>query len=198
MANFDDILKAAKLPEDSVPICLRGDLQRRHEELERDLEEARDTDDQGSSLADGGKARKVAEEIQRVEREMREHTHPFAFRALPSREYRELVQDHKPREGDQLDALYGVNMSTFPAVLIAACCIDPVMTLEQVEELLGLLTEGQMMDLFMCAANLNRGQVDVPKSAAASAILANTALRSKQPERGESPRDGSQGGSLAG
>jgi hypothetical protein len=198
MVNFDDILKTAKLPEDSVEICLRGDLQRRHEDLERELEEASEADKQGSSLADGGKARKVAEEIQRVEREMREHTHPFAFRALPGRQYREMVQEHKPREGDNFDALFGANMNTWPAALISACCIDPVMTLEQVEELLDVLTDGQRERLFLCAAQLNRDLVDVPKSVAASAILASSAPRSRQPERGESPRAGSAGGSLAG
>lgn len=198
MATFDDILKGTKLPEDSVEICLRGDLTRRHEDLGRDLEEAQETERKGSSLADGGGARKVAQEIQAVEAEMRQHTHPFGFRALPSREYRELVAQHPRREDDDLDGLYGVNMNTFPAVLISACAIDPPMTVEQVEELLAVLTEGQMMDLFICAANLNRGKVDVPKSVAASAILASSVPKPKQPEPGVSPRGGSQGGSLAG
>lgn len=198
MANFDDILASAKLPEDAVEICLRGDLQRRHEDLERDLQAAREADDRASSLAEGGQARKVAEEIQRVEAEMREHTHPFAFRALPSREYRELVQEHPPREGDQYDALYGANMLTFPSVLISRCCIDPPMTVEQVEQLCDVLTDGQQTELFLCAARVNRDQVDVPKSVAASAILASSVPKSKQPARGESRRAGSQGGSLAG
>lgn len=198
MANFDDILASAKLPEESVPICLRGDLQRRHEDLERDLEEAQEADKQGSSLADGGQARKVAEEIQRVEAEMREHTHPFAFRALPSREYRDLVEQHPMRENHQLDALYGVNMLTFPAAVIARCCIDPVMTVDQVERLLEVLTDGQQMDLFIGAGRVNRERIDVPKSVAASAILAASAPKSKPPAPGASAGGGFSGGSLAG
>ncbi|MFC5744832.1 hypothetical protein [Actinomadura rugatobispora] len=198
MATFEDILKSAKLPEGSVPLCLRGDLQRRHEDLERELQDAQEADRQGSSLADGGKARKVAEEIQQIEREMREHTHPFAFRALPSREYRDLVAEHPPRKDDQMDALYGVNMHTFPHTLISKCCIDPPMTVEQVADLCDVLTDGQQMDLFLCPAQLNRERVDIPKSAAASAVLASTAPKSKRPAPGVSAGGGSSAGSLAG
>lgn len=198
MANFEDILGAARLPEDSVEICLRGDLQRRHEDLERDLEEAKEADKQASSLAEGGQARKIAEAIQTVEREMRQHTHPFAFRAKPVHEYRELVQQHPPREDNQFDALYGANMNTFPVAVIAACCIDPVMTVEQTEQLCEVLTDGQQMDLFLCAARVNRDRVDIPKSVAASAILAASVPKSKPRERGVSRGAGSSGGSLAG
>lgn len=197
MASFDDILSSAKLPEDSVPICLRGDLQLRHDQLEEQLVEAEEADKE-NSLAAGGQARKIAAEIDALEAEMREHTHRFAFRALPSRQYRDLVEQHPPREGHKEDPIWGANTATFPHALIAACCIDPVMSEEQVEQLCEVLTDGQALTLFGCAWGVNRAPVDVPKSAAASEVLRRPAPRSKPPAPGASPGKGSSAGSLAG
>ncbi|KAB2347354.1 hypothetical protein [Actinomadura rudentiformis] len=197
MADFADLIKNAKLPEDGVSICLRSDLALQHEELEGRLEAAR-TADQQNTLAAGGQARKIAEEIQALEEQMREHTHRFVFRGIPRRRYRDLMEQYPPREGNKDDALFGADNSTFPHALIAACCIDPVMTRDQVEELCEVLTDGQVLELFGCALALNRGLVDVPKSVAASAILAKPAPRSRQPEPGASAGDGSWAGSLAG
>lgn len=196
MANFDDLIGKARLPEGSVPVCLRGDLAARHEQLERDLAAAQDADN-ADSLAAGGQARKIAQEIEQLQDEMREHTHDFVFRGLPSRQYRDLVEQHPPRKDNATDAVFGADMSTFPVALIAKCCIDPVMTVEQVEQLADVTTEGAQMDMFMCAAGLNRNRVDVPKSVLASEILASTAPKSKQQGRGGSPDGGSSAGSLA-
>lgn len=197
VANFDDLLAKTRLPEGSVPICLRGDLVARHEQLERDLAAAQNSDTAGS-LAAGGQARKIAEEIEALERDMQEHTHDFVFRGLPAKQYRDLVEAHPPRKDNDLDAAFGADMSTFPVALIAACCVDPVMTVEQATQLADVLTEGQLMTMFTCAVGLNRSQVDVPKSVLASEILASSAPRSKRPGRGGSAGGGSSAGSLAG
>lgn len=177
MANFDDLLSAARLPEKSVPICLRGDLQVEFEQLEQELADAQEADARNDSLAGGGQARKVAERMEALSAEMREHTHPFVLRALSSREWRELVDEHPPRKNDDADALLGANSATFPHAMLAACCIDPVMTVEQVAQLTEKITDGQALTLFGCGMELNRGSVDVPKSAAASALLAKPALK---------------------
>jgi hypothetical protein len=174
MADIEALLASARLPETGVPLCLRGDLQLRHEQLGQELEEAEEAD-RRDSLAAGGKARKVAEQIRDLEAEMRDHTHTFALRALPRKAFRDLVEQHPPRENNKDDQVFGVNTATFPVPLIAASCTDPVMTPEQVEQLLDLLTEGQMLELYGAALHLNRGTVDAPKSAAASAILARPA-----------------------
>jgi hypothetical protein len=176
MADFGEILAGARLPETGVPLCLRGDLQLRHEELERELEEAREADRADDSLAGGGRARKVAEQIRDLEAEMRDHTHVFALRALNRQAFRDLVEQHPPRDGNADDQALGANSRTFPVPLIAASCIDPVMTEDQVHQLLEVLTEGQMLQLYGTALHLNRSRIDVPKSFAASELLV-------QPER---------------
>ena len=172
MADFDKLLAGARLPETGVPLCMRGDLQLQHEQLEQELAEAAEADRADDSLAGGGRARKVAEQIRDLEAEMRDHTHRFALRAMNRRAFRDLVEQHPPRDGNADDQAIGANSRTFPVPLIAASCIDPVMTAEQVEQLLEVLTEGQMLQLYGTALHLNRSRVDVPKSWAASELLA--------------------------
>lgn len=195
VANFADLLASASLPEAGVPICLAGNLQLRYEELEEKLTQAEEADERGDSLADGGHARKVAEQIGELEREMREHTHMFKFRAVARQVYRDLVEEHPPREDRRDDEAFGANMSTFPIHLIALSCIDPVMTVEQVGQLAEVLTEGQLMAMFGCITTLNRINLEVPKSAAASAILAKPGQKSLPPALGGSLANGSLAGS---
>ena len=183
MADFDALIKGARLPEDEVPLCLRGDLVRRYEALERDLQDAQ-TGDEATSIVAGAQAVQIAEEMEALRAEMLEHTHPFAFRALPKAAYRDLLADHRPRDGDNEDQLMGANLATFPAALIAACAIDPPMTEGQVAELYEVLSDGQAMRLFSCVLGLNRGDVDVPKSVLASEVLGKTAPKPKRPAPG--------------
>lgn len=174
--DVKQLIAGARLPETGVPICMRGDLVRQHEALEAALDEAR-TADAEDSLAAGGEARKIAEEIQALEGEMREHTHTFGLRGLPRNEYRALLAEFPPRDGNKEDEAMGANAVTWPIALIARCCIDPVMTLEQAHELADVLTDGQLLQLYGGALGLNKITVDAPKSVAASAILARTASK---------------------
>lgn len=184
MADFAELIKGARLPEDEVPTCLRPDLVRSYEALDRELVEVSESDPDANSVAAGGKAIEIAEQMDALRAEMLEHTHPFAFRALPKPAYRELLDKHPPRKGDEQDELMGANLATFPTALIAACAIDPPMTEQQVTELCDLVSDGQVLRFFDCVMRLNRSSVDVPKSALASEILARHAPRSKQPEPG--------------
>ncbi|OLT24420.1 hypothetical protein BJF79_13845 [Actinomadura sp. CNU-125] len=198
MADFEKLLAGAKLPETGVPICLRGDLAVEFERLETDLAEAREAEERDDSLAAGGQAREIAEQIEDLRQTMQDHTHTFRLRALPRKKWRDLLEEHPPREDNAADTQFGVNNATFPTVLIAASCLDPVMTEQQVDQLFEVLTEGQMLELYGAALALNRGSVNVPKSGLASAILARPAPKSKPPERGASRGGGSSAGSLAG
>jgi len=198
MTTFEELIAGAKLPETGVSLTLRGDLAAEFERLETELAAARETEEKDDSLAAGGQARQIAEQIEALRQTMRDHTHVFRLRALPRRVFRDLIEEHQPRDDNRDDAVFGVNTRSFPAPLIAACCVDPVMTVEQVEQLLEVLTEGQMLELYGAAMALNRSTVDVPKSALASEILARHGSKSKPPAPGASPGGGSSAGSLAG
>ncbi|MGI5155827.1 hypothetical protein [Microbispora sp. CA-102843] len=198
MTGWQDLKEGTARPLDSVPVCLRGDLAAAYAELDRRLAEAVQAPD--DSMAAGTEALQIAEQMTALRERMEEHTYRFTFQALPRRAYRDLVDEHPPRESHPEDAAYGVNMAVFPVELIAASCVAitpvtepepdirpdaaPVMTAADVEDMTDQLSDGQVHAMFSCAFRLNRSGVDLPKSATASELVATHAPRSKQPEPG--------------
>lgn len=80
----------------------------------------------------------------------------FRLRALPSRKWSALVDEHPPRDGNRDDRVRGVNMETFPEALLMVSIVDPVMTPAQVGHLIDTLTNAQYADLASVAWLLNR------------------------------------------
>lgn len=169
MKDFGALLKSAKLPERTVEICLRGDLVAEHELAERELEQVQKA--VSDSLAGNG-ASAIAGRIEELEAQMREHTYDFRLRALPRPAWRALIAEHPPRRGDDNEIVLadrmGVNAETFFEAMIRKAVIDPVLTDEQFAQLLDALTDRQFGDLSDVAWGLNRHEVDVPFSRAAS------------------------------
>jgi hypothetical protein len=198
MKNFKAMLAGAKLAEKSVPICLRGDLVADHEAAERELEVAQK---KPADSLDGTGVGAIVDRIEALEAEMREHTYDFRLRAMHPREYRALQSEHPPRRDadgnifpqDGVPLMF--NRETFPPTLIRKCTIDPVLDDDDWRRILGdseeemarLTTEGkadeieqgilndrQLSDLEDAAFFLNRGEVDVPFSRAASLAKRNS------------------------
>ena len=178
MTTFADVKKNAKLPEKTVPLCLAGDLQAEFEELERQLQiERTRPDKQGATMASTGRSRaetELAQQIEALRERMQAATTVFRLRALPKKRWSDMIAQHKPRPEDK-EAGLDHNGQTLPVAVVAACCIDPQMSIPEVEELVDeILTQGQWDDLYLTAFMLNRRNVDVPFSASASAILSST------------------------
>jgi len=172
--DIKKMLRQAKLPETTVPVCLRGDLQAEFERLDRAL--SSDEQQRDDSLAgDGGRA--VAEQIEALRAEMRGHTVDFRLRAMKRPDWRELMNAHPPRRAedgsvDDRDKFVGVNVETFFAAMVRACVVEPELDEEDWTLLLDeALTDRQFNELSDAAWMLNRGQVKIPFSPAASKIL---------------------------
>lgn len=169
--DIDDFLEGLKLPEAEVPICMRGDLQARFEELDRDLEAARRTPEDDSLASSGVEPRRLAEEIEALRAEMQEHVRVFLLRARPRKEWSDLLKEHKPRK---IDAPADFNRDTFPIAALAACSVKPSITEAQAGKIVDHITQGQWSALWNAILELNGGSGEVPFSYAASAILSNT------------------------
>jgi hypothetical protein len=185
MSSIKDKLKKARLPERTVQLCLNGDLVAAHEEAERQLEQAQRSG--GDSLAGNGAA-EIAERIEALEAEMRESTETFILRALPQKKsprddrptWRELLDRHPPRreaDGEIVDADKGtmLNTETFYEDLIRVSVVSPEMDETDWDDLFGVITNAQFGELSMGAWLLNRGEVDIPFSLAASRMRRATA-----------------------
>lgn len=176
--SFTDLLKGAKLPEASHPVCLRADLTAEFEAAERELELLRKQPQKTDSLA-GSPAGVLVRRIEEIQQEMTAATYTFRLRALPKSKWRALVAAYPPRKDEKgepvpEDAQIGVNREKFLDALIKVSVIDPVMTEEQWAELLDTVTDRQYQDLCDEAWFLNRGEVSVPFSRAASLLKRDT------------------------
>lgn len=173
--DFAKLLAGAKLPERTVPVCLRGDLVADFEAADRELEQAQKQP--ATSLAGSGTGALV-ERLDALAAEMREHTYTFRLRAMPRHAWRELMAAHPPREKDgELvieDRITGANRLTVFEPLVRMSIVDPVLTDEQFAELMAALTDRQFEDLTSAAWDLNQGSVNIPFSRAASQARRST------------------------
>lgn len=179
MTDLKTLLTEARLPERTVPICLRGDLVAELEEIERQLEDVNRRP--ADSLAGTGSG-ELIDRIEALQDEMRASTVTFRLRALPKPQWRALLAEHPPRRDAQDnplqdDAAAGVNLDTFFDAIIRACLVDPPVDDEMWALMAGengRLTDRQLGRLSDAAWEVNRGDVNVPFSRAASLRNRNT------------------------
>ena len=162
MSTIDDIIGSARLPEQTVKLCLRGDLVAEHAALDAELKALGEWSP--TSLAEADPRAGIAAQVRDLEAQIAASETPFTFRALGRRKYRELVDAHPGEPGTRFNA------DTFPRALIAACCTEPALTPTDVDRLFDVLNEGAVEVLFMAAYTVNEGLTRVPFSATASEL----------------------------
>lgn len=182
--TLDDILGQVQRAERVVPICVRGDLMARHQELEMEAVAAEDDDLNQSRLGSEAKAPKVAKRIKDLEAEMRKYTYDFRFRAIRPKEWSDLIAKHPDPKGQ-----LRVDLETFRPVAIAACCVEPdgMGDVEAVKGLLEELQAGQVDELFDAAWGVNQQTPGKANSYIASSILQTSERSSTTASRLGSP-----------
>jgi hypothetical protein len=170
VSSLEEIIAAASLREETVRVCVAGDLAAEHDRLAAQLG-ALDGGWEPTRMGDVDPRRALAEAIRDLERRMAQHEHDFRFRALPHRRFRALRAEHTS-DGGTLD------VDAFLPALIIACCVDPpIPDLAAWNALDDRLTQGQFDVLSGAAWAVNTGAADVPKSARASALTADSGPR---------------------
>ncbi|WP_405475629.1 hypothetical protein [Paenarthrobacter ilicis] len=163
-----------KRPETRVQFCLDGDLKAKHEAVEAEFTEARNR-----SLADGrlnDPLKALAQRVADVEDEMRASTVEFVLRGLKRSEWQDLVAEHAPREGNDLDKSYGFNVESLMVAAIPACVVSVVNQAGEVlpfdpakewDALADEMTNSQYEDFVLAVLRVNQGRNDVPFSLSA-------------------------------
>lgn len=175
--SWRDKVKNARLPEATVKLVTRGDLQAEHERLVDEIEKA--ADQPRASLASKG-TKALEEQLRKLEAEAADSVVEVRMRALPRSKragdtrptWRELTEAHPPRVEDGVmnarDRLMGgQNADDFPEPLVRASIIaldddESAMNDADWDELMGSVTDRQFDELVSAAWGLNQGSVDVP------------------------------------
>lgn len=169
MALLDD---GPHLAERVIPVCMRADLAAEHETLDAELRALLERPNQ--KLGDDGRAEKRRRLLELEER-MAKATYPFRLRAMPQRRFKEFRDEHPPRKDekgdiDPRDGVLFVNTETLWEPLTRACLVDPQLDDQAWERLIESLTNRQFEEVAWAAWALNRGEIDVPFSLAASQL----------------------------
>jgi hypothetical protein len=186
--ELDEILDDAALPEVTVPLCVRNDLQQQFEAAEQRLADALQAVNDADSLGGSpGDLEGLAAEIETIRQAMAKRTIKFRFQARDKTRWSRMIAEHPPREDDERDKPLGLNIDTFFTQLIKESTVSPKMTGARWDKLLPTITDGQWDVLTNTLWSLNRqGQLPIPFSAAASRILRNSATASKQRQDSDS------------
>ncbi|GAB3376213.1 hypothetical protein [Amycolatopsis echigonensis] len=188
--DIDALLAAAKLPEETVPLCLRPDLRRRFEELDGELLLAKT---ERTTMAPTDREHQLAAEIKELEAEIAEHSLQVRMRGLKHGPWVELMAAHPPRADNAADANMGVNVESFVPALIRAEMVEPEMSDAQFEKLLDVITDRQYNELANAAWMLGREYRDAPVfSRAASLVIPDSGETSRQPSDSGSRPAGSR------
>lgn len=180
--ELDELIDAAELPEETVKLCLRTDLQREFEAADQRLTDAlkadQDTDSLGGGTTD---VEALAADVEQIRSKMAASVVTFRFRARDKDRWPELIAEHPPREDNEQDSRYGLNFNGFMTALIRESTISPGMTPARWAKVLKKITDGQWELLTSTLWQLNRkAELTVPFSPAASRILRNSAAASKR------------------
>lgn len=171
--DIDAIIDAAQPAQRSMTLCLRGDLVSEYEELDRQREEAVRLD-LGDSLASGGTAAAIAAQMDALREQMKSATITVVLRAMSRRNFLKLCSVHPVRRDEDNkpnpnDVGLGVNTDTIWDPLIRACWVSPDITKARLTRVLDeVLSDAQYSGLAGLAWEVNRGDVDIPFSYAAS------------------------------
>lgn len=169
MTTFDEIIAEAKRPGDSVSLCLRGDLTAPYRDLERQLQTASRT---APSLSQRSEAAVIAEQMRDLEARMAAAARLFSLEAMPAKKWSDFRATQPEKKKDEEGAEFQARWFDWTCQLVARSVVAPVvMTPEQVAELCDVLSGGQWDELSNKAWNLNSGEVAVPFSVAASALI---------------------------
>lgn len=189
-----DILTQIKpvLRVESTHLCLRPDLIEQHDLLVSELAEieaaSHDEDGKRTGRLAGGtpsRARDLAKQITDLEAEIEAARVEFKFQAMPNHKWQALCDKNPPREGNQLDNMWGFNQEAVYTEAIRISLIDPVFDDASWAQFVEVCNPSEWRELRDMVQLVNRSVTDAPKSPLASQVLARRATGRKRPETGE-------------
>jgi hypothetical protein len=182
VATYESVKARASRPATVVSLCLDGEALGEIRALERQLLEA----PLPTSLERSPQS-VLAEQIAAVQARAAESMVDFSLRAIRGPDWLPLWASRPvPGDGESAEEF---NARWFPFVcqIVALSCVDPVMTAEQVADLVDDLPMDSWLELSEAAYDLNTNKVSVPFSAAVSALTSNSDATSRRPSESASP-----------
>ena len=152
------------LPEDTVSLCLAANLLAEISDLQRQRVEAPPP----SNLGERSPGAVLDERIAEVAERMKASTVDFKIRALGGREWVAFSATRPVPVKDEADDAWQARIFPWLAEMVSKTCVDPVMTPEQVGELVDRLPAQSWALLQNSCYSVNVGVVEAPNFVAVS------------------------------
>lgn len=176
--SIREIIDRKKPPEESIPIVVDGDLAAEYTRLEVQLRDA----GPAQSLADDGAVEVLTARMEALRARMLESRVFFHLRALREPDWSPYRAALPTKRDEQTEEEAAEEYHRWLCSMLAATCVEPVMTPDEVHDLFEVLSSGEWSSLAGSALALNTARQDVPFSEAASAIFRRYAGKSRRPE----------------
>jgi len=188
MAGIDDFLDGYEPPVEEVPVCGRPGLIAEHALVEAEV--ARHSIH--GTL--GGPPQELLDRLAELEGEIDASVTVFRLQAIANRPWADLLAAHPPTTEERAKG-YGVHPETFEPAALAACAIEPALTVEQAERIADTVPRSEWAALTDAVRRLHEDRSTAPKSPLLSALRPANAGSSATPldegSLGEPSSDGS-------
>ena len=159
-ATKADLLERWKPRKAIVELILDDDLVLDHDRAVDELRTARANGHKPAAV------KAIEKRVAELEAAVRDATRTLHFQAMRGADYRELLKAHPPTDAQVAEFRKGLpeelkylrpeyNDDTFPDALVAASCIDPRLTVEEVTQLRQKLNAGEWGALRLTAVSVN-------------------------------------------
>lgn len=167
--SIEDVLAEAKPRRCTVRVLFRQELLEQHRDLDAELARVAE-EDQRENRDPLSPA--IAAQVVQLERDIEEARRPFTFEAIGVRRWMKLLAQHPPTKAQlAVNSRLDHNPDTFPLAAMAASCVSPALTAEQVGELEDIIGLSQWNELWVGCLDANTaGGGAGPKSLGAGAI----------------------------
>ncbi|MGZ4465198.1 MAG: hypothetical protein ACXVW0_07565 [Nocardioides sp.] len=171
--GFAGALASAKPLTTSIRLCLDGQLLAEANQVAQAYLQAK-VDDEQSNTPDRAPA--LGEQLRALQERISAAEVEFVFRSIGRLAWRNLVAEHPPTKEQREQTFADFNVDTFPVAAVAASCVAPEgVTVEGVEELAEILSEGQWNRLWATCHAANTAGGESPNLGAAFAPARPTA-----------------------
>ena len=158
MPTFEEVMALASLPEETLALCLAGNLVGELADLQRRRAEA----SPAASISERSPAAVLDEQIGELAERMKANTVVFKLRAMNGKTWDNLYAKLPTRGKDETDEAWRPRQFAWVAEMVSLTCVDPVMTGEQVGELVDRLHGLAWARLQNTCWTLNQGEVEAP------------------------------------
>ena len=157
--SIDEIMARKRQQVQTVYLLLEPELEEQRQALVKELAKA-EAYDKWHNERDTAPG--IKERIREIEERIAESRQPFVFKSIGRSAYAALLDEFKPRDGNEDDDELGFNADEFPPRLIALSSHEPEISLEDAYKIWNEWSDAETTQLLSGAILANKEVVDVP------------------------------------